>query len=336
MKILVTGCAGYIGATFTYKALLEGYDVVGVDSLICSNPREIQKIHNDFPKKFTFIKEDLAESCDLVAKALRNNSIEAVIHFAGLKAVNESEIMPLLYWSNNVGGTINLLKMMEMNGIKKIIFSSSATVYGDSNNQPVCEKTDLKPVSVYGNTKVTIENLLHDLTKQNKVKAVALRYFNPVGAHKEKKIFENPNVGSNNLMPKIVRVALNLDDSLSVYGSDYDTRDGTGERDYIHIDDLVEGHFKALDYLSYSDNFEIFNLGTGRSYSVIDIIETFKKVNQVDIKYSLSERREGDVPICYANCNKAKKVLGWKAKRNLETMCKDTWDAVKAYRNEFK
>ena len=137
-------------------------------------------------------------------------------------------------------------------------------------------------------------------------------------------------------MPKIVRVALNLDDSLSVHGSDYDTRDGTGERDYIHIDDLVEGHFKALDYLSYSDNFEIFNLGTGRSYSVIDIIETFKKVNQVDIKYSLSERREGDVPICYANCNKAKKVLGWKAKRNLETMCKDTWDAVKAYRNEFK
>jgi len=327
--IIVTGCAGFIGGTFTFKALSKGYKVVGVDSFINSNPSTVSKIAHKFPETFLFIEEDLAKSTNQLEQIINDIDIDAVIHFAGLKAVGESEHKPLKYWENNLISSTNLLRLMEAYKIKKFIFSSSATVYGDSAVQPILESNNIKSTSAYGSTKIAIEQLLADCARADLVDVVSLRYFNPVGAHQEMVIHEDPYDMPNNLMPRIIRVALNLDQKLQIYGNDYDTRDGTGERDYIHIDDLVDGHFKALEYITDLKGFEAFNLGTGQSITVKEIISCFEEVNGIQISHEYSDRRPGDVAKCFADPSKAANLLGWSTQKNLEDMCLDSWRAVK-------
>ena len=326
--ILVTGCAGYIGGTFAYEALSLGYKIIGVDNFINSSPSTVKKIEEEFSSNFSFIEEDLAKSSKKLLARLKDCDIDSVVHFAGLKAVGESEQEPLRYWENNLNSTINLLRVLACEKIRKIVFSSSATVYGDSDLQPISERSPIMSMSTYGSTKIATEQLLKDCAREGSFDVISLRYFNPVGSHQEKKIFENPMDMPNNLMPRIIRVALNLDETLNILGNDYDTRDGTGERDYIHIDDLIRGHFKALDYLEGFCGYEVFNLGTGRSITVNEIISSFERVNNLKINYQYSHRRKGDVAICYADSSKALEFLGWRAEKSLDEMCKDAWEAI--------
>jgi len=327
--LIVTGCAGFIGGTFTFKALSKGYKVIGVDSFINSNPSIVNKIAQKFPEKFIFIEEDLAKSTNQLEQNINDIDFDAVIHFAGLKAVGESEHKPLKYWENNLISSTNLLSLMKAHKVKKFIFSSSATVYGDSDVQPILESNNIQSTSAYGSTKIAIEQLLKDCARAGLVDVISLRYFNPVGAHQEMIIHEDPYDMPNNLMPRIIRVALNLDQKLQIYGNDYDTRDGTGERDYIHIDDLVDGHFKALEYIKDLKGFEAFNLGTGQSITVKEIISCFEEVNGIQISHEFSDRRSGDVAKCFADPSKAANLLGWSTQKSLEDMCLDSWRAVK-------
>jgi len=234
-----------------------------------------------------------------------------------------------LYWKNNLLSSINLLAAMKQTNKSKIVFSSSATVYGSTNVQPISESSQIKSISTYGSTKIAIEQLLEDAAKANMVDSISLRYFNPVGAHKEKIIFENPFDSPNNLMPRLIRVGLSIDEKISIFGDDYDTRDGTGERDYIHVMDLVDGHFAAIEYVMKSSGAINVNLGTGKSTTVRELIKTFEDVNKIKIPYAIAPRRQGDVGSCYADASLAKKLLGWESKYSLEEMCKDAWEAVK-------
>lgn len=326
--ILVTGCAGYIGGTFSYWALQNDYKVIGVDNFINSKPETVEAIQNDFPESFIFLEENLANSNHKLNSILADKNIQAVVHFAGLKAVGESEQKPLMYWENNIMSTINLLKTMDKHNIKKLVFSSSATVYGDSQFQPISENYEIKSMSTYGSTKIAAEQLLNDCARQGSMDVICLRYFNPVGSHKEMKIFDDPLDMPNNLMPRIIRVAMNLDKEIKIYGNDYPTRDGTGERDYIHIVDLIDGHFKAIDFLKDFKGFEVVNLGTGKSITVKEIISCFQEVNGIKIPHKYVDRRPGDVAKCYANPKKASDVLGWSSKKNLNEMCLDAWRAI--------
>ena len=337
MRILVTGCAGYIGGTFTFEALKKGFTVIGIDSFIHGKKNNVSFFLENYPKSFKFIEEDLSDyKAKKLKKELDSIEIDVAVHFAGLKSVDESEKEPLLYWKNNVDSTINLLSLLSDSNVRKVIFSSSATVYGDSDIHPILEDFRIEPVSTYGSTKVAIEQLLKDSSRSNKFDVVSLRYFNPVGSHKEMKVHESPYSMPNNLMPRIIRVALKLDKKLQIYGTDYDTKDGTGERDYIHIDDLVEGHFKAVDYLKELKGYEVFNLGTGTSITVKEIISCFEEVNGIKISYEYADRRPGDVAKCYADPSKANNLLGWSTQKNLEDMCRDAWKAIKNNLNDAK
>ena len=279
MNILVTGGAGYIGGTFAYEALKNNHNVLALDNFSNSKPEQIKKLKSIFNKNFSFNEIDLSIQSNELSECLKEFKPDVVVHFAGLKAVGESQSNPIKYWDNNVVSSINLLKAMAENCIKKLIFSSSATVYGDSKLQPIPETADIKSMSVYGSTKIVIERMFSEAASIGKIDVVSLRYFNPVGAHKEKIIFENPFDFPNNLMPRIIRVALGIDEKLEIYGDDYDTKDGSGERDYIHILDLINGHFSAINYILEHNGESVFNLGTGTSTSVFELIKTFESVN---------------------------------------------------------
>ena len=329
MNILVTGGAGYIGGTFAYEALKNNHNVLALDNFSNSKPEQIKKLKSIFEKNFSFNEIDLSIQSNELSECLREFKPDVVVHFAGLKAVGESQSNPIKYWDNNVVSSINLLKAMAENSIKKLIFSSSATVYGNSKLQPIPETADIKSMSVYGSTKIVIERMFSEAASIGKIDVVSLRYFNPVGAHKEKIIFENPFDFPNNLMPRIIRVALGIDEKLEIYGDDYETKDGSGERDYIHILDLINGHFSAINYILEHNGESVFNLGTGTSTSVFELIKTFESVNSLKIPYKISKRRAGDVARCYADPSLALKELNWQTEYNLSEMCMDAWLGVK-------
>ena len=328
MVILVTGGAGYIGSHTCVELLEKGEEIVVVDNFCNSKPIVIDKIKEITKKEFKFYECDLLDKPKL-EKVFQENDIKEVIHFAGLKAVGESVQKPLEYYHNNITGTIMLLEVMKKYNCKKIVFSSSATVYGLPKTVPIKEDFPLSTTNPYGSTKLFIEQILKDVCVSDKDFAVILlRYFNPIGAHKSGLIGEDPNGIPNNLMPFIARVADGVYPELKVFGNDYDTPDGTGVRDYIHVVDLSIGHIKAIEKIRQMNGVEIYNLGTGHGFSVLDLVKTFEKVNNVKVNYKIVGRRAGDIAVCYANCDKALKELEWKCERNIEDMCRDTWNFI--------
>ncbi|ARP44151.1 UDP-glucose 4-epimerase GalE [Geobacillus thermodenitrificans] len=325
MAILVTGGAGYIGSHAVVELLEGGYDVVIVDNLSNSHIEAIHRIKELTGKNFPFYQYDLLDY-EAIDHLFQEHDIEAVMHFAGLKAVGESVQMPLRYYHNNITGTLNLCRVMDKHNVKKMVFSSSATVYGNPERVPIDETFPLSATNPYGRTKLMIEEILRDLSVSDPSWRIALlRYFNPIGAHKSGRIGESPSGIPNNLMPYITQVAIGKREKLYIFGNDYETHDGTGVRDYIHVVDLVKGHIKALQYLEHHTGVEAFNLGTGKGYSVLDLVRTFSEVNGVDIPYEFTDRRPGDVAISYANPEKANKILNWKAEYDLRQMCEDSW-----------
>lgn len=329
MKILVTGGCGYIGSHTCVELLNEGYDVVVVDNLFNSKEDAIDKIKEITGKSVTYYNEDVC-NYEAMDKIFSLEKVDAVIHFAGYKAVGESVSKPLMYYRNNLDSTITLLEVMSKHNCKKIVFSSSATVYGKPEKLPITEDFPLHTTNPYGTTKLMIERILKDLYQSDNDWSIAiLRYFNPIGAHESGLIGENPNGIPNNLMPYIVKVANKELKELSIYGNDYDTVDGTGVRDYIHVVDLAKGHIKALEKINKDKGVDAYNLGTGKGYSVLQIVNTFKSVNNIDVPYKIVDRRPGDIDSCYASTDKAFKELGWKAQLEIEKMCKDSYNFVK-------
>ena len=324
-QILVTGGAGYIGSHTVVELLNVGEEVVIVDNFVNSSPEVLEKIKKITNKEFKFYEVDILDEAKL-EQVFQENDIESVIHFAGLKAVGESVSMPLEYYHNNISGTINLLRVMKKYNCKKIVFSSSATVYGNPKELPIKEDFPLSTTNPYGTTKLMIEQILKDLGKADKEFRIAiLRYFNPIGAHESGLIGEVPNGIPNNIMPYIMGVAAGRYEKVTVFGNDYPTTDGTGVRDYIHVVDLAKGHIKAIDKIRKEEGIKIYNLGTGNGYSVLDLIQTFEKVNNLKLDYCIGKRRPGDIPACYADPSKAEKELDWKAEKGIEEMCKDSW-----------
>lgn len=329
MKILVTGGTGYIGSHTCVELLQKGYEVVVFDNLYNSKIDVVDKIEKITGKKITFYKADMLDK-ESMRPVFAEHKFDAVIHFAGLKAVGESVEKPLLYYKNNIAGTINLCEMMNEYGCKKIIFSSSATVYGSPETVPITEDFPLSTTNPYGSTKLMLEGILSDLCVPDKEwSVVLLRYFNPIGAHESGLLGESPNGIPNNLMPYIMQVAVGKLPELGVFGNDYDTPDGTGVRDYIHVVDLAKGHVNAVEKATSANGVNIYNLGTGNGYSVLDIVKAFEAANGVTIPYSIKPRRAGDIAICYANPQKAKDELGWEAKYDLQRMCEDSWRFAK-------
>lgn len=326
MAILVTGGAGYIGSHTCVELLGAGHEIVIVDNFYNSCPESLNRIKELTGKDFKFYECDIRDREGL-DKVFAENKIDAVIHFAGLKAVGESCAKPLEYYENNIGGTITLCEAMCDAGCKKIVFSSSATVYGENNPSPLKETMQIGgTTNPYGTTKYMIELILRDLWASDNDWSIAiLRYFNPIGAHKSGRIGENPNGIPNNLMPYITQVAVGKLACLSVFGDDYDTPDGTGVRDYIHVVDLALGHLKAVDKVLSGTGVDAYNLGTGIGYSVLDIVHAFEKACGKPLNYKIVDRRPGDLATCYSDPSKAFEVLGWKAERGLDEMCEDSW-----------
>ena len=325
MKILVTGGAGYIGSHTMVELLNAGHDVIVVDNLSNSKEESLKRVREITGMDFLFYKADLCEKSAL-QDIFSNNSIDAVIHFAGLKAVGESVQKPLEYFSNNVFGTLCLCEVMRENNVKKIVFSSSATVYGDPHKVPITEDFPLSATNPYGRSKLFIEEILRDLyVSDSSWDIILLRYFNPVGAHSSGKIGEDPNDIPNNLVPYISQVAIGKLKILSIFGNDYPTHDGTGVRDYIHVVDLAVGHLRAIDKIESKTGVRIYNLGTGRGYSVLEMVEAFKKASGKDIPYKITDRRPGDIAECFADPSLAKKELEWVAEKEIDEMCADTW-----------
>jgi len=334
-KILVTGGAGYIGSHTLISLCEAGYDPIVVDNLSNSDVESIKRVESITGKSIKFYDVELKSIRDLIRvfvdNSTDNSKIEAVVHFAGFKAVGESVEFPLMYYDNNINGTLTLLRVMESFDVNNLIFSSSATVYGVPEVIPIKEDSKRSATSPYGRTKLMIEEICNDLVESNldRWKIVLLRYFNPIGAHSSGLIGENPKGTPNNLMPYILNVAVGKTNELKVFGDDYDTEDGTGKRDYIHVMDVADGHVSALNWLTNcnSDNSicESFNLGTGKSFSVLELINEFKNQTGVDINYSIVDRRAGDIDEYYADIQKSKNVLKWEAKRSLSDMINDSW-----------
>ena len=326
MAILVTGGAGYIGSHTVVELLENGREVVVVDNLCNSSEKSLERVKEITGRDVKFYKADILDKAAL-EEIFEKESIESVIHFAGLKAVGESVAKPWEYYNNNITGTLVLLEVMKNHGCKNIIFSSSATVYGDPAFVPITEECP-KGVCTnpYGWTKSMLEQILTDIQKADKEwNVVILRYFNPIGAHISGKIGENPNGIPNNLMPYITQVAVGKLQQLGVFGDDYDTHDGTGVRDYIHVVDLAKGHVKALRKLEENAGLCLYNLGTGTGYSVLDMVKSFEKANGVPVPYAIKDRLPGDIATCYADASKAKNELGWEAENGIEEMCRDAW-----------
>ena len=319
-KILVTGGAGYIGSHTAVELLEAGYEVVIVDNFYNSKPEAIANIKKITNKDFAFYEGDVRDK-DILRVIFNEHKIDAVIHFAGYKAVGETIKKPLMYYRNNIGCTLSLLEVMQEYNCKKIVFSSSATVYGEPERLPIDELCRLAVTNPYGATKLYIEGILKDLyISDNDWSIAILRYFNPVGAHESGLIGEEPNGIPNNLVPYIVKVANKELPYLNIFGNDYDTPDGTGVRDYIHVVDLAKGHLNSLDFIMNNKGIDYYNLGTGKGYSVLELVKTFEKVNNVEIPYKIVARRPGDIAACYADPSYAKKVLKWEAKLGLESM----------------
>lgn len=326
MKVLVTGGTGYIGSHTVVELLKSGHKVVIIDNFSNSDPSVLDKISMITDKEFIFYEGDVCDK-KFLEEVFSKEKIDAVIHFAGYKAVGESVAKPLMYYRNNIDSTLALLEVMEANDVYNFVFSSSATVYGKPEILPIKEDFPLSATNPYGYTKLMIEQILKDLSKSNdKWNIVLLRYFNPIGAHESGLIGENPNGIPNNIMPYIMRVATGQYDMVHVFGNDYDTKDGTGVRDYIHVVDLANGHIKAIDYLVKNGGLSIFNLGTGNGYSVLELIENVKKVNNIEVPYVIEERRPGDIAACYADPSLANEKLGWYAEKDIEDMCKDAYN----------
>ncbi|WP_134703808.1 UDP-glucose 4-epimerase GalE [Ammoniphilus sp. YIM 78166] len=326
MAILVTGGAGYIGSHTCVELLNAGYDLIVVDSFTNSKPESLNRVKEITGKEFGFYKYDLLNREDLENIFIENN-IDAVIHFAGLKAVGESVEMPLRYYHNNITGTLILCELMQKYGVKKLVFSSSATVYGTPERVPISEDFPLNATNPYGQTKQMIEEILRDLHRSDNEWSIALlRYFNPIGAHSSGLIGEDPNGIPNNLMPYITQVAVGKLNELKVFGNNYPTMDGTGVRDYIHVVDLADGHLKALERVLSTSGVDAYNLGTGRGYSVLELVVALEKASGRKVPYSIVDKRPGDVAICYADPSKAKEKLSWIAKRGIEEMCRDSWN----------
>ncbi|WP_203287268.1 UDP-glucose 4-epimerase GalE [Metabacillus sp. cB07] len=326
MNILITGGAGYIGSHTCIELLSSGHHIIVVDDLSNSNEMSLERVKELTGRDFIFEKIDIADKKKL-EKIFMEQRIDAVIHFAGLKAVGESVAVPLRYYHNNITGSLVLFNLMEKYGVRNLVFSSSATVYGANNQMPLTEEMTLSATNPYGKTKLYIEEILRDLSAANSNWSIALlRYFNPVGAHSSGLIGEDPSGIPNNLIPYVTQVAIGKREYLSVFGSDYETKDGTGVRDYIHVVDLAKGHLKALEEVTRSKGIGAYNLGTGKGYSVLDIVRVFEKIIGRKIPYQLAERRPGDLAVSYADCSKAQIKLNWAAKKDLEEMCRDSWN----------
>ena len=330
MSILVTGGAGYIGSHTVVELLNEGKEVIIIDNFSNSKPSVLESIKKITNKDFKFYEIDYLNREALEKVFEENKDIEAVMNFAGYKAVGESSKKPLEYYTNNISGALVLLETMKKYNVKKFIFSSSATVYGEPERIPLTEDCKIGgTTNPYGTTKLFIEQILKDLyASDNSWDIVILRYFNPIGAHESGLLGEEPQGIPNNLMPYVVRVAAGILPELSIFGNDYNTPDGTGVRDYIHVVDLAKGHIKALKKIEEEQGLFIYNLGTGIGYSVLDIVNAFEKANNIKVKYKIVERRPGDIAMCYSNPEKAMKELNWKAERTLEDMCKDSWNFI--------
>ena len=325
LTILVTGGTGYIGSHTVLQLLDAGHNVVIVDNLSNSKIESLERMQKLTGQEIKFYKVDLLDY-DKLDEIFENESIDAVIHFAGLKAVGESVEIPLLYYKNNITGTINLCEIMQKHNVKKLVFSSSATVYGDPHKVPITEDFPLHATNPYGRTKLMIEEILRDLyVSDNNWDIAILRYFNPVGAHKSGEIGEDPNGIPNNLMPYIAQVAVGKLKELTIFGNDYPTKDGTGVRDYIHVIDLADGHLKALEKLMQNPGCVTYNLGTGKGYSVLEMTKAFERASGKDVPYKIAERRAGDIAECYADPTLAEKELNWKAERDINEMCEDIW-----------
>ena len=325
MKVLVTGGAGYIGSHTTLELLSAGHEVDIVDNLSNSSEESLARVAAITGKSATFHKVDIGDK-EALTRVFETKTFDAVIHFAALKAVGESVTMPLRYYQNNITGTLTLCEVMQQFGVHNIVFSSSATVYGDPASVPITEDFPLQATNPYGRTKLMMEYILSDLnTADPSFNVALLRYFNPVGAHESGTIGEDPSGIPNNLMPFITQVAVGKRDKLSVFGDDYPTPDGTGVRDYIHVSDLAAGHLKALDKLSSNPGVVTYNLGTGRGLSVLEMIKAFEKASGRAIPYEIVPRRAGDIAECYADPSFAEQELGWKTSRDLDDMCTDSW-----------
>jgi UDP-glucose 4-epimerase len=336
MAILVTGGAGFIGSHTVVELQEAGYDVVVVDNLSNSSEKSLDRVKEITGKEVKFYKADILDK-EALENIFKEETIEACIHFAGLKAVGESVAKPWEYYNNNINGTLTLLDVMKRNNCKNIIFSSSATVYGDPVEIPITENCPKGScTNPYGWTKSMLEQILMDIQKADEEwNVVILRYFNPIGAHKSGKIGENPNGIPNNLLPYVTQVAVGKLPQLGVFGNDYDTHDGTGVRDYIHVVDLALGHVKALKKIEDKAGLCLYNLGTGVGYSVLDIVKNFEEANDLTIPYVIKERRPGDIATCYADAKKAEEELGWKAQYGIREMCEDAWRWQKNNPNGF-
>lgn len=325
MAILITGGAGYIGSHTCVELLEAGYEVIIVDNLSNSSPTALKRVAEITNKTLTFYQMDLLDRNGL-DDVFSRHSIEAVIHFAGLKAVGESVRLPLKYYHTNITSTLVLCEVMEKHGIHKLVFSSSATVYGLPKQVPIDEDFPLGATNPYGQTKLMLEQILQDVAESNEQWGISiLRYFNPIGAHKSGLIGENPNGIPNNLLPYISQVAVQKLNQVHVFGDDYPTVDGTGVRDYIHVVDLARGHLRALERILSKSGVDVYNLGTGRGYSVLEMITAFERVSGRNIPYTITDRRPGDIAVCFANTTKANEELGWAATRGIEEMCEDSW-----------
>lgn len=329
MTILVTGGAGYIGSHTCVELQNAGYDVVVLDNLSNASEKSLQRVEALTGKPVTFYKGDILDR-DILNKIFAEHKIDCCIHFAGLKAVGESVAKPWEYYNNNIAGTLTLVEVMRQNGCKNIIFSSSATVYGDPAEIPITENCPKgQCTNPYGWTKSMLEQILTDIQKADpEWNVILLRYFNPIGAHKSGTMGENPNGIPNNLMPYIARVAAGQLDKLTIFGDDYPTPDGTCRRDYLHVVDLAKGHLKAIDYAMEHTGAEAFNLGTGHAVSVLELVNTFMEATGVNVPYVIGPRREGDLPQMWADTHKAETVLGWKAEKTVADMCRDSWNFV--------
>jgi len=336
MALLVTGGTGYIGSHTVVELLNLGYEVVIVDNLSNSSEKVLPRIEKLTGKVPTFIKADICDK-NALTEVFENHQIDAVIHFAGLKAVGESNEIPLSYYHNNVSGSVTLFQVMAEQKVKKLVFSSSATVYGENNVAPLIETMPTSATNPYGQTKLMIENILFDLAKSDpQWKIASLRYFNPIGANESGLIGENPNGIPNNLLPYVSQVAVGKLKQLQVFGDDYDTPDGTGVRDYIHVVDLANGHVKAVEHLNSLEGCQPINLGTGNGTSVLEIVNAFTRISKREIPYAIAPRRAGDLGTVYADANLADKLLGWQATRDIDKMIEDTWRWQSSNPNGFE
>lgn len=328
MNVLLTGGAGYIGSHTAVELLQEGHDIVIIDNFSNSSKDVLEKIKKITGRDFVFYEGDVRDQ-SIMEKIFDEQAIDVVIHFAGYKAVGESVSKPIMYYENNLNSTLVLCDVMQKHGCKNLVFSSSATVYGSPKSLPIREDFPLSTTNPYGTTKLFIEQILKDIEVADPEWSIALlRYFNPIGAHVSGLIGENPNGIPNNLMPYIVKVANKELKELSIFGDDYDTPDGTGVRDYIHVVDLAKGHIKACEKVLTTKGVDAYNLGTGTGYSVLDLVNTFKEVNHIDVPYKIVDRRPGDIAACYADSEYALQELGWKAEKTVDDMCRDAYNYI--------